>query len=286
MQCKVSEIRCERILSLSGIDLGEYVINPYRGCQYGCVYCYVQKNKFALKKNMPWGSFVEVKKNAIEQLRKELTGKDVGRVLLGSTTEVYQPCEETYGLMRDILSILNEKHIGCTILTKSPLIMRDCDLLQKNIAPEIYFTISPLPEEVRIHLEPGACPCVERKEAICRLVDSGIPVRVYMNPIIPYVSECVPIMREYAPLVTHIDAESINLKVLPWNMLRSIVGRVDSVMGEQLDSVVANAVAWDRYWGMLGDTLRKSACECHISLRTFFHAYGEYFNSVTYTTEK
>ncbi len=106
MKCSITEIQCVRVLAPSSIELGESVINPYRGCSVGCKYCYVQKNKSAQKRNAPWGSFVDVKVNSPRILHNELKIKNIKRVLIGSTTEVYQPCEEMYQLMREILTVL------------------------------------------------------------------------------------------------------------------------------------------------------------------------------------
>src|SRR5574341_1687382 len=95
---QIKEIRIDRILNPTSIDLGEYVINPYKGCELGCVYCYVKTNRATWESPRPWGSYVDVRANSPEQLAKELTEKKVKTVLLGSTTELFQPIEKKYQL--------------------------------------------------------------------------------------------------------------------------------------------------------------------------------------------
>lgn len=108
---EINEIKAQRILNPTSIDLGEYVINPFKGCEFGCIYCYVRGNKTIKKDPRKWGEFIDIRINAPELLKKELKLKKVKRVLLGSTTECFQPADFKYKLMEQILNILIDNQV-------------------------------------------------------------------------------------------------------------------------------------------------------------------------------
>ncbi len=282
MECVVREQKCERLLAPSSIPLGDFVINPYRGCRIGCAYCYAQKNKNILKRNMPWGSFVDVKVNAPHILREELKGKKIKRVLIGSTTEVYQPCENDFGLMREILAMLNAEGVRCTILTKSPLIIRDIDLLQNNPEPIIYFTVSPIPERVRKDIEPHAASFEKRKEAIERLVAAGITTHVYGNPVIPHIFDLEIFMKAFHGSVSHLAFEGINGRMIDWQYLRTFFSEEYRNIVDDMDMVFTNEDHWNMYWCELDSALRALNAHYGYSLQTFFHPFSAYFGVLDY----
>ena len=128
---KIELIETGRILSPTQISIADYTINPYRGCPFGCVYCYAQENKSIKKRSQKWGSFIDVKINAIDLLKKEVKNKKIRRVLLGSTVECYPPQEEKFCITQKIINFLNGHDIAVTILTKCSLLERDLDLISK-----------------------------------------------------------------------------------------------------------------------------------------------------------
>jgi DNA repair photolyase len=132
-------IRTERVLSPTQINIADYVINPYRGCLFGCKYCYSSVNKNTLGRE--WGSFLDVKINAPEILRKELASIRPRRVLLGSTTECFQYSELKYNITKKILRVLNENGVPYTILTRSDVVEKYLDIIRENNENKIYFTL-------------------------------------------------------------------------------------------------------------------------------------------------
>ncbi|MCX5893586.1 MAG: radical SAM protein, partial [Deltaproteobacteria bacterium] len=162
---QLAEITVKTALVKSGIPGVEYVINPYLGCGHGCKYCYaVFMKKYARRfQGQPWGSFVEAKVNIAEVLRRELARKrQRGRALLSSVCDPYQPVEGRYRLTRQILTALRDYGWGIDILTRSPLVTRDLDILAGAPQVSVGFSIPTDAEAVRRITEPQAPPIPAR----------------------------------------------------------------------------------------------------------------------------
>ena len=117
--------RCKTILSPSRIGGVDYAVNPYIGCEHGCVYCYARFMSRLGHRGEEWGSFVDVKVNAPQVLRAEAVRRKPGRVLLSSVTDPYQPVERRFKLTRSILRILLDYGYPIVVQTKSTLVLRD-----------------------------------------------------------------------------------------------------------------------------------------------------------------
>ena len=183
------EITCKSILSLSKIPKVDYVINPYVGCEHGCVYCYAIFMKRLTDHPEPWGRFVDVKVNALEQLRRDLRRSRPGEILLSSVTDPYQPVEKKYGVTRACLEILQQVKLPVSILTKSALVLRDIDLLKHMKRVDVGFTITTLNDELRKLFEPRSSPIEERFKAVRLLSDAGIKTWIFFGPVLPYFSD-------------------------------------------------------------------------------------------------
>jgi len=131
----VTEIQVKSALSTSRIPGVEYVLNPYVGCAHGCLYCYAGfMAKWSYRHiNAPWGSFVEAKVNVVDLLARELPRKRKrGTVLLSSVCDPYQPVEEHYRLTRGCIELLAAHGWNIEILTRSPSVTRDVDILRST----------------------------------------------------------------------------------------------------------------------------------------------------------
>jgi len=183
----VIEIRTKSALVRSKIPSVDYVINPYLGCGHGCRYCYaVFMMKYSHHPQSPWGSFVEAKTNVAEVLNSELHRKKrQGRALLSSVCDPYQPLEQRYHLTRACLEALRKWGWGIDILTRSPLVTRDLDILSATPGVSVGFSIATDNDEVRKVLEPNAPPIGARLSALKRLHEAGIPTWVFIAPILP-----------------------------------------------------------------------------------------------------
>ena len=138
----VREIKAKSVLTKSGIPGIDYCINPYVGCFHGCRYCYATFMKRFTGHQEPWGSFVDVKVNAPAILPKQLARARRGNVLISSVTDGYQPIESKYKLTRQCLEVLLEYQFPVDILTKSPLVLRDMDIMEKFKEIEVGLTIT------------------------------------------------------------------------------------------------------------------------------------------------
>jgi DNA repair photolyase len=198
-------INTQKVLSPTQISLADYVINPYRGCEFGCLYCYAQENK-----NIKSNSFfktVGVKINAPEILERELRYKKPKRVLLGSTTECFQYEEEKYRLMDKILSSLNNYGIAYTILTKSHLIERYLPIIAQNKENKIYFTFNCASDNLIKLLEKKSPRIQQRLETLGAILEKNILLRVHVGPFIPYVCCLKEILKKLPNGIAEIDVE-------------------------------------------------------------------------------
>jgi DNA repair photolyase len=134
----------------------------------------------------PWGAFVDVKINAAGLLGREVKKKRKGRVWISGVCDAYQPLEKKYGLTGRCLEILVEHGWPVTIQTKSPLVLRDLEILKRSADAEVGFTITTADEKVRRIFEPGAPPIEKRVEALGILHAEGIRTFVMVAPLLPH----------------------------------------------------------------------------------------------------
>jgi len=184
----ITEITAKTALVRSKIPGVPFVINPYLGCGHGCRYCYaVFMRRYSRRHpQAPWGSFVEVKVNIAEVLRGELRRKKQrSQAFLSSVCDPYQPVELKYRLTRHCLELLKEYGWGISILTRSPLVCRDLDIL--TAAPEVSVGLSIPTDDDRVRkiLEPQAPPIGARVAALRRLKEAGLAPWVFIAPMLP-----------------------------------------------------------------------------------------------------
>lgn len=185
----VQEVTCKSILSRSAIPTVDYGVNPYTGCQHGCVYCYGVFMKRFTGHAEPWGDFVDVKVNAAQVLRRQLRRVKPGLVMLSTVTDPYQPLEEEYGVTRACLMELLPYDLPVCLLTKSALVLRDIALLKRLKGVEVAFTITTLDEGVKGIFEPRSSSTRERLAALAELAAAGIKTWVFFGPMLPYFSD-------------------------------------------------------------------------------------------------
>ena len=171
-------------------------INPYRGCEHGCVYCYARPAHayVDLSPGLDFESRLFYKANAAELLEKELAGKNYRctPIALGSNTDPYQPIEREYRVTRQLIETLNRYEHPLTIVTKSALVERDIDLLapmaEKRLV-KVYLSVTTLDARLMQKMEPRATAPVRRLQTLSRLNAAGIPTGVMFAPVIPAIND-------------------------------------------------------------------------------------------------
>ncbi len=175
----------------------ESSINPYRGCEHGCVYCYARPSHayLDLSPGLDFETKLFAKTNAVELLRATLAkpGYKASPINLGANTDPYQPIERRYAITRGILEVLLETQHPCTIITKNALIERDLDLLvplaRANLV-QCFLSITTLDNRLAAKMEPRASAPHRRLAAVRALHEAGVPVSVMMAPIVPGITDC------------------------------------------------------------------------------------------------
>jgi DNA repair photolyase len=179
------EIESRSILTKTGIPGSDYCLNPYVGCAHGCRYCYATFMKKYTGHAEQWGTFVDVKKNAPDLLRKQMKKVKKSSIIISSVTDPYQPIEAKYQLTRKCLTILLEYECAINILTKSPLVLRDMDLIKKFRDIEVGITITTNDEKIRKIFEPNAPPIGARIHTLRKLHEQEVRPYVFVGPLLP-----------------------------------------------------------------------------------------------------
>ena len=185
MRVIYKNVLAKSILSKSRIPNVDYCVNPYVGCLHACRYCYATFMKRFTDHGEPWGSFVDIKTNAPELLEKQLKKARRGRVMLSSVTDAYQPVESKTGLTRRCLEILLDHRFPVNILTKSPLVLRDLDLIGQFKDINVGLTITTDDDKVRTAFEPKAPPVEARVRALRKLNEKGVRTFAFIGPVLP-----------------------------------------------------------------------------------------------------
>lgn len=174
-------------------DLGMmYSMNPYQGCEHGCIYCYARNTHeyYGFSAGMDFESKIIVKRNAASLLEKQLQNPtwDPVPIMLSGNTDCYQPQEKKFGITRKMLQVLLKYRHPVGLITKNSLVLRDIDLLQelaKYKLVQIMISITTLNEDLRRVMEPRTASGAKRLKVIEELRKAGVPVGVMNAPIIP-----------------------------------------------------------------------------------------------------
>jgi len=207
----IREVLVKSILSKSKVF--NWTLNPYFGCQHGCFYCYARFMKKFTNHKEKWGNFVDIKINAPKLLAEEIKKKKKGEVWISGICDPYQPVERKYKLTRKCLEILLKNNWPVIIQTKSPLILRDLDLLRKFQNIEVGFTITTADERIKKIFEPKTSSIEERINALANLHKKGIKTYVMIAPILPGV-ENLPVKLEGK--VDYVLIDKMNYHYADW----------------------------------------------------------------------
>jgi DNA repair photolyase len=191
---EVHEVPARRILARNDSpDIGfDRSINPYRGCEHGCIYCFARPTHafLGLSPGLDFETKLFAKTNAAQALERELAEPryEVSIIAIGTNTDPYQPIERRYRIMRRILEVLSATNHPVGIVTKSALVLRDLDILTsmaKRGLVKVAVSVTTLDRRLARAMEPRASTPDKRIETLQRLVGAGVPASVMVAPIIP-----------------------------------------------------------------------------------------------------
>jgi len=200
-------------------------LNPYRGCEHGCSYCYARPTHsyLDLSPGLDFETRLVAKVNAAELLRTELARRShvASPVCIGSATDAYQPIERRLRLTRAVLEVLCACEHPFVITTKSAGIERDLDLIApaaRRGQAQVCISVTTLDAELSRRLEPRAASPMRRLLAVRRLADAGVPVDVNLAPVIPFVNE--PEIEAIVAAAAEAGARAMHYTVLrlPWEV--------------------------------------------------------------------
>ena len=218
----IKEILVKTALSPSKLPGLDYALNPYRGCEHACVYCYAPSVIHWDKGK--WGELVEAKVNLPRILSKELRAKKKGVVGLGTVTDPYQRAEKKYEITRQCLELLLMHDFPVCIQTKSSLVLRDMDLLKRFSNIEVGVTLTALDENVREKLEPGASSVEERLMALSELSKNGIDTWVFLGPVMPFIPDVEALVDAIARVnPKYVLVDKLRLKEGVWERVREFI---------------------------------------------------------------
>ncbi len=205
-----------------------FSINPYQGCEHGCVYCYARNTHeyWGYNIGLDFETRILFKKNAAQLLEKKLRSKNwkASPIMLAGNTDCYQPVEHRLKITRELLKVFVKYKHPLTIVTKNSLVLRDLDLLRKlndlNLV-RIAVSITSLNEDIKNALEPKTASSAARFRTVEALSKVGIPVNVLMAPIIPSLTsqEIIPLVKKageaganaVSPIVLRLNGQLIKV---------------------------------------------------------------------------
>jgi DNA repair photolyase len=182
------EIDCQSVVRrFTAPDLyfhGMYGVDVYQNCAFSCRYC-----------DSSYDSMIYVCRNAIDVLVEEIKDMPIGQVVIGSVHDPYQPVEQSIGLVRQVITLLISKGFSVHVLTKSPLVLRDVDILKKSEMSMVTMSMVSLDADINQRFEPNVPEIYDRLQAVQQLVDTGVTAGVAIFPVLPFLVEnSLPVM--------------------------------------------------------------------------------------------
>ena len=262
-QPTIRDIRCKSILN--SCSIGDYSLNCYVGCAHGCIYCYARFMQRFHPHQEYWGNFVDVKVNAVDVLRRQLSRARPGQVFLSSACDGWQPEEASRGLTRACALLLLENGFQLNVLTKSDLILRDLDALAGKPA-RVSVSLSTLDEPLSRVWEPGASSVRDRlriiREAQSRELKSGL----MFAPLLPLLydgAEAVRTLLECAGDlgVDFVWFDSLNPRPKVWESVEAHLRREAPELAERYRRILFSSRVRSAYLAGLRERIVQQASQ-------------------------
>lgn len=266
---KIEFREAKSIITKSNIPSVDYVINPYTGCQHGCIYCYAEfMIRFTGHKGDKWGQFLDIKTFDFNKIKPQ---RYIGKtILLSSVTDPYIPLEKKYQNTRKILERLVETEAEISILTKSKLVVRDIDLFKKFKNIRVGISINTLNDDFARIIERSASKPTERLEAIKKVSEAGIQTYVFISPFFPEITDFKAIIKEAVDYSNKFSFENLNFR--PHN-----VPRIMRIIKENYPNLLSKYKEIQKdhsYWDILEDEIKNYCIKKKINYKIGFHHGG------------
>lgn len=204
----IRHIDVHSVMTRSSLPVGGYSVNPYVGCTHACKYCYASFMKRFTGHTEPWGDFLDVKHWPPIGNPHRYDGE---RIVIGSVTDGYNPCEEQFRRTRHLLEELQGTSAEVMICTKSDLVLRDLDLLRTFPKVTVSWSVNTLDEEFRADMD-HAVSIERRLAAMQRFHEAGIRTVCFVSPIFPGITDLRAIIERVRTFTDLIWLENLNLR--------------------------------------------------------------------------
>jgi len=230
-----------------------YQIDPYVGCEHYCYYCYALNQA-----ETDWRKGILIHRDITGQLESELEGIEPQAIYMGWQTDAYQPCEAECLQTRQVLELLVEKGFSASILTKSDLVLRDLDLLQKMNDATVSASLAFNDNRTLRLFEANTMENEKRIEALRKLKEAGVRTAALLCPVVPYITDPIQLIEMLAPYTDLIWIYGLAISEPTdqnWLNIRKILSCEFPDLLEQIESVVFFKA--HPYWEQLRDELVK-----------------------------
>lgn len=270
---KTREILCKSAIGKCGFPGGGWAINPYVGCEHGCVFCYARFIKRFTGHTEGWGTFVDARVNIADVLAKQMRSAKFqsGRIYLGTVTDPYQPLEEKYQLTRKILKVLVNHSNPVSILTKSDMVLRDFDLLRQLKEVDVNFTVATLDKKWKKLVEPHSPSIEQRFKAMRKLVAEGVTVLVMMGPYWPFFTESEKLFQGFKKAgVSNVFTESFNTTGGNWAGVEEVLKKHYSKLLPKMRQMMFNKKKFDQFYCQAEKEVRALSKKYQIPVTIYF----------------
>lgn len=249
---QVSPCSDRPILVPCSLNNFEYQIDPYVGCGHYCYYCYALNQA-----ETDWAKEIGMHHDLVKQLGSELEKIKPQKIYLGYYTDPYQPSEVEYRQTRKVLMLLLEKGFSASILTKSNLVVRDLDLLQKMDDAAVSVSVAFNDNHVRQKFEAHTIDTEKRIEALRQLRNAGIRTSALICPVIPYITNVIPLIDQLAPYTDVIWIYGLSMQDPSdqnWQNVKTILNRHFPELKKRIETVIFSKD--HSYWTQLRHELQ------------------------------
>lgn len=195
------------ILVPCSLENFDFQVDPYIGCEHYCYYCYVLN-----KAESDWKKVIFMHNDITGQLCEEITKISPQKIYMGYHSDPYQPCEAEYRQTRKVLELFLDKNFSASILTKSDLVVRDIDLLKEMDDASISVSVAFNDNQTRRQFEADTIDTERRVEALHTLKEAGIKTSALICPVVPYITDVIPLIESLAPVTDRIWIYGISIE--------------------------------------------------------------------------